>query len=421
MIMKIYNSVLLFFSVFCLGCSGDDDNPQNQNQAPDDFDLIGVTNTASNVSVTPSFSWRVSEDPDGDDVVYDFYISEDETASTLFSSDLSTTQFEIEDRLKLLTEYYWRVVAKDGKGGETSSEIYNFTTRDLNSGTQLNTSGFPNVFGHTSLAFDEKLWIIGGQGNASLNEQIINSTDGVNWNVVTSNPDFPLRTSHSSVVFDNKMWVLGGLDGQTFNPINDVWSSSDGINWIEETSSANPFPTRQEHTSVVYDNKIWVIGGREGSVFSTKNDVWFSTDGINWVEATAAANFSPRRNHTSLVFDNKIWVIGGRSGSIRFNDVWFSSDGINWVEATSNAQFSTRSRHTSIVYDNRIWLFGGLGAVFLNDIWSSVDGINWELGASNSNMSGVVSHSSNEFFDEIFILGGSTSSISALDQVWVFD
>jgi hypothetical protein len=42
----------------------------------------------------------------------------------------------------------------------------------------------------------------------------------------------------------------------------------------------------------------------------------------------------------SVVYENKLWVGGGISGDLYyFNDVWNSSDGINWTEVTSNAHF----------------------------------------------------------------------------------
>ncbi len=63
---------------------------------------------------------------------------------------------------------------------------------------------------------------------------------------------------HSSVVFDNKIWVIGGSFSP--NPLNDVWSSTDGITWTEETASAE-WGARISHRSVVFNNKIWRTGG----------------------------------------------------------------------------------------------------------------------------------------------------------------
>ena len=90
-----------------------------------------------------------------------------------------------------------------------------------------------------------------------------------------------------------------------------------------------PWSKRSGHTGVVFDNKMWVIGGGNWSTGAYCNDVWYSSDGTNWTLATASAGFSPRIFLTSLVFDNKMWVIGGRSSSGNVNDVWYSSNGIN--------------------------------------------------------------------------------------------
>ncbi len=52
---------------------------------------------------------------------------------------------------------------------------------------------------------------------------------------------------------------------------------------------------------------MWVIGGESDA--GKLNDVWYSDNGTTWTLATASAGFSPRMAHTSLVYDNKIWVI----------------------------------------------------------------------------------------------------------------
>ena len=76
-----------------------------------------------------------------------------------------------------------------------------------------------------------------------------------------------------------------------------------------------------------------------------------------WEQATDDANWSARLYHTSLVYDNKMWVLGGHSGSFK-NDVWYSTDGRNWIQATDDAGWSGREFHTSLVYDNKMWVLG---------------------------------------------------------------
>jgi hypothetical protein len=70
------------------------------------------------------------------------------------------------------------------------------------------------------------------------------------------------------------------------------------------------------------------------------------------------------------VFDNKVWLLGGRSTS-RTNDVWYSSNGSAWTQATPSAGWTARNSHASIVFDNKIWVIGGYDNQFCNDVWYS--------------------------------------------------
>jgi hypothetical protein len=183
--------------------------------------------------------------------------------------------------------------------------------------------------------------------------QLAVDLSSLGFSQATSSAQWSGRWGHTSVVFDNKIWVIGGVATDGYK--NDVWYSTDGVNWTQATSSAQ-WSARRSHTSVVFDNKIWVIGGYDGTY---KKDVWYSTDGVNWTQATAFAPWSARYGHTSVVFDNKIWVIGGYDGTLK-NDVWYSTDGVNWTQATASAPWSARYLHTSVVFDNKIWVIGGV-------------------------------------------------------------
>jgi hypothetical protein len=156
------------------------------------------------------------------------------------------------------------------------------------------------------------------------------------------------------------MWVMGGGNR------NDVWYSSDGVNWTCATQSAG-WPSRDNHTSLVFDNKMWVMGG------SNRDDVWYSSDGINWTCATTSAwYYGGRYGHTSVVFDNKMWVLGG---SYPGSDVWYSSDGADWTEATSYAEWTARLNHTSVIFKGMMWVLGGFDRDYntrRNDVWYSV-------------------------------------------------
>src|SRR5207247_2518077 len=105
----------------------------------------------------------------------------------------------------------------------------------------------------------------------------------------------------------------------------DVWSSSDGVTWKLVTNNAQ-FIGRAGHTSVVLNNKIWVVGGLHESQFL--NDVWLSSDGANWQQAVSTTIFPVRWVHSSVAFKDRVWVVGGWDGNTDRNDVWYLSPSV---------------------------------------------------------------------------------------------
>lgn len=286
---------------------------------------------------------------------------------------------------------------------------------------------------HTSVAFQNKMWMIGGLGFESKDSEPTDggtyqtdlwySSDGIKWTQAIDTAEWKIRALHSSLVFDNKMWILGGMGlvkksigtppndriVQTGGHTNEVWYSSDGIEWKLATANA-AWSARVSHTSVVYDNKMWIIGGtnEKGRV----NDVWSSTDGVEWTQATASAPWLPRRTHTSVVYDDKIWVIGGSTGRDEINDVWYSRDGIVWTQATASAPWSNKYWHTSIVMDNKMWIMGGLGGegprdYYKTDIWFSTDGTDWVEAADAAPWTLKFGYSSVVFQNKMWVTGGA--------------
>ncbi|MFC1600781.1 LamG-like jellyroll fold domain-containing protein [Candidatus Sumerlaeota bacterium] len=224
---------------------------------------------------------------------------------------------------------------------------------------------------------------------------------GVTWTEATDSAQWGARSRHRSVVYDGKMWVIGGwADASPY--YNDVWHSVDGENWTSATLAA-PWSARMGHSLVVYDNKMWVIGGFDGSDL---NDVWYSSDGANWTSATLAAPWSVRVGHTSVVYDGKIWVMGGQ-GSPKQNDVWYSTDGANWTSATLAAPWEGRMGHSSVVHDGKMWVIGGGNTPpSLNDVWYSTDGANWTSATLAAPWSGRDEHTSVVYDGKIWVIGG---------------
>ncbi len=94
---------------------------------------------------------------------------------------------------------------------------------------------------------------------------------------------WPARELHTSVVFKDKVWVLGGIDNNGA-PLNDVWSTDEVKTWNPESKEIAYWDERYGHSSVVFDDKLWVIGGFNGASIGM-NDIWSSDDGIAWTRA----------------------------------------------------------------------------------------------------------------------------------------
>lgn len=266
----------------------------------------------------------------------------------------------------------WVVGGRDGSENGRGNDVW--MSEDGKSWIEVDSNApFVERSGHITISFKDKLWVIGGGTNDSRLNDIWYSNDGNEWVEIMSETKFSGRNLVKAVVFKDKLWVIGGI-GQNNAPESDIWNTSDGITWTEITNQV-PFPARFSHNLVVFDDKLWVLGGLTGLTGNVEvlGDVWSSEDGINWIEVKNKAEFGPRRDHTSVVFDEKMWVIGGNDGTDYLNDVWYSVDGITWTEAIEDAPFTGKAGHASHIFNNKIWVVGGFNRVSpvrKNDVWA---------------------------------------------------
>jgi len=180
------------------------------------------------------------------------------------------------------------------------------------------------------------------------------------------------RDSHGVVVYQNKIWLMGGLNGNGFviQPgmvkygealhFSDVWVSEDGMNWNLVTENA-PWGKRRSIEVVVFKEKMWLIPGW-GPFTGLKSEIWTSEDGKNWTKIIPNQSWSPREGIQLVVFKNKLCLIGGVNYEKREikNDVWCSEDGINWFEVASSTPWAPRWDHKVIEFKGKLWLIGGM-------------------------------------------------------------
>ena len=275
------------------------------------------------------------------------------------------SKFSVSDKF-LINKYQWQLV------NDTNS----FSVRD----------------GVQGYAFNNKMYLMGGWNpldpinypNITTNE-VWESTDGNSWNLLDT-ADWEGRHCFGSIIHNGKMWVIGG-DQLQGHYQKDIWNTSDGINWTKICDSV-PWGDRMTHMTCSFDGKIWVMGGQKivgwGNYIDTVyNDVWNSVDGITWNLVTDSAAWNPRGQINKVcVFNNKMWIVGGGTYNGQrkyYNDVWNSTDGINWTLVTHIAPWKARQFQDLIVYDNAMWIIGGYSEFTnnMNDVWYTEDGITW--------------------------------------------
>jgi len=243
-----------------------------------------------------------------------------------------------------------------------------------------------------NIVFQDKMWIMGGWYNGRLpghsaSNEVWNTTDGAKWEQVTAKAAWTPRIASGLVEFKGRMYLLGGIENYYFGDEkslkNDVWSSADGKEWKLETANAKWSP-RAYHQAVVLNDKIYVMGGGNYvPKYHAKNDVWSSSDGVNWTEETAAAPWSPRCWFSSAVYRGRMWVVGGWNnepgvGSKNWGDIWHSADGKNWQQLETKTRWKERHEHSLLVMKDKMWLLGGHAQPLSSQVWSLHLPENWK-------------------------------------------
>jgi N-acetylneuraminic acid mutarotase len=232
------------------------------------------------------------------------------------------------------------------------------------------------------------------------------------------------RTGLGVAVVDEKIYAIGGFNGangqwhfvntnEVYDPKTDSWTTK------------RPMPTSRESFGIaVYQNKIYVIGGKtDFSDYSSVNEVYDPlTD--TWEKKTSMP--SARAYLDASVVDGKIYLIGGKMSP---NYPWPDSDE-NYVYDPTTDSWTTKSQMPSVnqgyataAIDGKIYIQGG-GAFSnpiannlvydaRNDTWSQGVPLPKKVyGAAGGLTTGALAPK------RIYIVGGYVSEDTDLTQVY---
>lgn len=284
-----------------------------------------------------------------------------------------------------------------------------------------------------SCVVDNKIYVFGGLTSGSTASASVEIYDTVTdeW-TVANNLDQASNPMCSGMI-NNKIYLMGG-----FARINNEWQAQNtNLEYDYETDSyveKQPAPMNIEFgASCIHDGLIYLFGGLgdedniiKSWVYDPYSDTWDSICDMQFLHGET----------TAQVIDNKIYVIGGEEGSYpNFNNsgkVEMYDPGTDSWEEKAELPYPV-SGHISIVHNDRILVFGGdTGVLYMTPYISTASNLiqeydpvenKWELKQGMPiKRSGMVGQKVGKY---VYIIGGmengSTWDGPIFSEVWRFN
>ena len=190
----------------------------------------------------------------------------------------------------------------------TYNNINGFVKYDLinESWTQITGSNPTARRSSIGLRSGNKFYVVGGYTN-SFTDEVISYT-------LYSNTPNKMKHSSSILNGDEIVTVFGGSNSNTyynsvynFSLVDNNWSlitpTNDAIANSSEHGNSSGMPSpRHGHTSVKYNNKMYMFGGKDGS--TTYYDTWeYDLTTTTWTKKALALSSHARYEHSSIIYN----------------------------------------------------------------------------------------------------------------------
>jgi len=139
----------------------------------------------------------------------------------------------------------------------------------------------------------------------------------------------------------------------------------------------------QTSPAVCLRSRLWLVGGSMADTDLCSNEIWCYHMG-EWTKQQQVP-WKARMGHACVVFNEKLWVLGGYDDTGRpLTDVWaadLTGEQLAWPKEPCNAPWEARCMFAATAFNDRIWIYGGVNQPFgqpFDNVWNSGDGAAWQ-------------------------------------------
>ena len=146
----------------------------------------------------------------------------------------------------------------------------------------------------------------------------------LNWTLVDNYGDIPgVRMGHSATLYQgDKLLVYGGENEHREYLSDVVILDLKTHHWTQPEVHGNVPKGRARHAAVVYEDKLFVIGGLTGETNYILDDICY-LDLKTWTWSKTWT-FVQRFDHTSWIWGGRLWVFGGLGMEMeRSSEIWW--------------------------------------------------------------------------------------------------
>ncbi|CAD8099772.1 unnamed protein product [Paramecium sonneborni] len=267
--------------------------------------------------------------------------------------------------------------------------------------------------GHTACVLQNKIYLFGGVDQSGNINNDLNCFDGNSWSVIITQGQIPsARSGAKMVAVDDQLMLFGGyVQTQSQIYCNDLYRFNIKTNTFIKEIQQNTNPAkRTDHSLVEYCNGIYIFGGK-GENKQIFNDVWKFKQ--SWIELDHDQQITGRFGHTSVPYQNSMFIFGGWDGTSCLDEMYeysFVTNTFYEIRRCSGQKPKARYRHEALVYNSNMFLFGGVDHLQIryNDLHQyNFKKREWiKINTSGSIPSARTFHKLVNLENQFFLLGG---------------